>query len=299
MRRILLLIAAPFVFLSVTTAQVTQEQADEIVLQRISQNTQVYYQYILFAKESIQTKMSVTTAAGEEIELDYPCWVYYVSYYIDCSVDMDCVHIDLGRYLIINENNGNLLEVKPRSYTAPSDLAEWRVAKAIYPITIETTNFSLPQGCAWDGLIPDSLYVINSRAELSQHLACWANVILDVDLDKYTLLAFIPKYYNCHSKVEKILLQQQSGNEYLLSVDIIPSATAVACPLFVSVLVPKIAETASVELEINIADNTPFSNAQMTNSVNQFSMEFFATAHEELRTDENIVRAGGKSEQEF
>ena len=137
MRRILLLIAAPFVFLSVTTAQVTQEQADEIVLQRISQNTQVYYQYILFAKESIQTKMSVTTAAGEEIELDYPCWVYYVSYYIDCSVDMDCVHIDLGRYLIINENNGNLLEVKPRSYTTPSDLSNWREKYKIEPKEFE------------------------------------------------------------------------------------------------------------------------------------------------------------------
>jgi hypothetical protein len=36
-------------------------------------------------------------------------------------------------------------------------------------------------------------------------------------------------------------------------------------------------------------ETTPFSETEMTNSVNNFSMNFFATAYEELSADENIV----------
>ena len=164
MKKIFLLIIASFAFLSafsVLPPLITQEEADNIVLQRLSQET---LNYFIYAKEGVQTEMIITTGAigsDEELELDYPCWVYYARYPITCYG----MHCFFGRYLIVNASNGNLLEVNKNMDAGPSDLAEWR--------------------------------------------------------------------------------------------------------------------------EIAVA--IPFSAAKMTNSVNQFSMEFFATAHEELRSDENIV----------
>ena len=108
MKKILLLIAAPFAFLFALSAQTTQEEADAIVLKRLSQET---LPYIVSAKEDVQTSMTVSTANGETLELDYKCWVYYVSY------------IDFGRYLIVNESNGNLLEVNAKD---DKGLATWK-----------------------------------------------------------------------------------------------------------------------------------------------------------------------------
>ena len=115
MKKIFLLII-PFVFLSTLTAQITQEKADEIVLERINQETQTY---IVYAKEDVQTEMTITTANGEILELDYSSWVYYMSY------------TEGGRYLIVNESNGNVLEVNTTSDASPNDLTAWRV---VYPI---------------------------------------------------------------------------------------------------------------------------------------------------------------------
>lgn len=123
--------------------------------------------------------------------------------------------------------------------------------KQVYPITIDMINFSLSEGCAWDNLMSDSMYLINSQEELTQHLAYYANAVLNVDLDKYSLIVLQPKNCNIDSKVEKLLLQQMSANKYLLSADVIPSLTTNATPLVISVLVPKISETALVEMAIN------------------------------------------------
>jgi len=112
MKKILLLIAAPFVLFSTLSAQITQEQADSIVLERLNKEIQ---SYTLHAKEDVQKEMIITSAAGEMLELDYPCWVYYIRN-----------DNNTGCYLIVNENNGNLLEIKVTSYAEPNDLAEWR-----------------------------------------------------------------------------------------------------------------------------------------------------------------------------
>jgi len=111
MKKILLLLTALVAFFALS-AQITQEEADSIVLERLSQEIQPH---TIYAKEGIQTDMSITTANNEILELDYNCWVYYISY------------TDAGRYLIVNESNGNLLQVNTTSNAAPEDLVEWRV----------------------------------------------------------------------------------------------------------------------------------------------------------------------------
>ena len=110
MKKICILIALPFMCFMALSAQITQEQADDIVWERLNRVSVLYYS--LFAKEDVQENMIIETAVGEILELDYPCWVYYIN------------NIDF--YLIVNENNGNVLEIKPTSDAVPNDLEEWR-----------------------------------------------------------------------------------------------------------------------------------------------------------------------------
>ena len=119
MKKTLLLIAAPFAFLFALSAQTTQEEADAIVLKRINQDT---WNYTIHAKEGLQTKLTVTTSAGEELELDYPCWVYYVIYKAGL--------VPPDRYLIVNASTGNVLEINAKSNAGPNSLwyiGQWRI----------------------------------------------------------------------------------------------------------------------------------------------------------------------------
>ena len=122
MKKIFLLIVVLFAFLSafsVSPPLITQERADEIVLQRMQEDSF----YFIYAKDGLQQQMTITTSAGEELELNYPCWVYYARRSIITCWGMYCY---LGRYLIVNESTGNLLEVNKNMDIGPSDLAEWR-----------------------------------------------------------------------------------------------------------------------------------------------------------------------------
>ena len=162
-KRIIIIIVQTFVFLSALPAKITQTKADEIVLERISQETQPY---IVFAKEGIQTNMSVTTLAGEELELDYPCWVYYTQYPLIC----DAIHCYHARYMIVNINNGNLLEINKKMDLWPSDLAEWRVVKATNcDIPLASTLWASVDNLPMGNLEFGKVYVINTVDELKQH----------------------------------------------------------------------------------------------------------------------------------
>ena len=145
MKKKLLLVAVPFVFLSALSAQVTQAQADEIVMERMSQETQVH---TIFSKDGVQTEMTITIANGEVFDLDYSCFVYYIRYGEETN----------NKFLIVNANNGNLLEIRTQSNAEPENLAEWREieeepstpnisgtwkVKALY-MSGELTNIGLP-----------------------------------------------------------------------------------------------------------------------------------------------------------
>jgi len=110
--KIIILIIVQTFFLPALFAQITQEEADSIVLERLNKETQ---SYTVYAKEDVQKEMIITSAAGEMLELDYSCWVYYIRY-----------KANQGRYLIVNKSNGNLLEVNAKSGAEPENLAEWR-----------------------------------------------------------------------------------------------------------------------------------------------------------------------------
>jgi len=165
MKKILLLIAVPFVFLLALSAQITQEQADAIVLERLNQET---LPYIIHAKEGIQSEMTITTMNGETLELDYSCWVYYVSY--------PSVNCCLGRYLIVNESNGNLLELKATNDATPEDLNMWRIVKTISCKELklgEITEFK------WDETVCNTQYGLSLSVENINDCRCQIGTMCD------------------------------------------------------------------------------------------------------------------------
>ena len=119
MRKILLFIAVPFVFLSALSAQTERESTNKIVLEYMSTEEQPH---IIYAKGYGPMKSAIlTTSTGEMFEIDYPAWIYYVRY----------ANIASGRYLIVKENNGNILEIKAKNDIGPNDLMEewWRIVE--------------------------------------------------------------------------------------------------------------------------------------------------------------------------
>ena len=116
MKKILLLIAAPFVFFTAQADLITQPEADGIVLERLNQETRPY---TLYAKEDVQQKMSITTVDGEVLDVNYKFWCYYVNY-ID----------NTGQYIIVKESNGNVLMVNVMGDAMPEDLEKWKVVES-------------------------------------------------------------------------------------------------------------------------------------------------------------------------
>lgn len=106
---------APLAFIAGLQAQVTREEADDIVLARFDNSLS----YIVYAKENVQKQgITIEVAPGKEMKFDYSCWVYYISYTNNA-----------GCYWIVNEDKGNVLEINVKSNAEPEDLAEWRMVK--------------------------------------------------------------------------------------------------------------------------------------------------------------------------
>jgi len=139
MKKILLLIVAPFVLLTALSAQITQEKADEIVLKRMNGETQTY---VVYAKEKVQKPgATVALSAEEVIEFDYACWMYYINHAKGKTGDIT------GRYLVVNESNGNILEINTKNDLAPSGLGSWRI------VSIENTDYSVWKSTPCDVVI--------------------------------------------------------------------------------------------------------------------------------------------------
>ena len=117
--KIIIQIIVQTVFLSAISAQITRKEADSIVIERMSREKPPYWISKSYSPLPVPAGEAITSNTGEVIELDYSCWIYYVNYsdWVDYWVKRDW--LDFGRgcappehYLIVNENNGNLLEIK-------------------------------------------------------------------------------------------------------------------------------------------------------------------------------------------
>jgi hypothetical protein len=183
-----------------------------------------------------------------------------------CTYDNDKIGFleDLGNVSFIYDCEGNVLcimggDAGETCEELAIDFANKRLIweineRTTYPKEIETTNFPLSRYDCWANLDFNTVHVINSEQELGRYFTC--KIYVDIDFANYSLLALNVKHCNIDSKVEKLSFQQLSADEFLFSVDVIPSLTANAAPLIVSVLVPKLPENATVELVVNIEKDT-------------------------------------------
>jgi hypothetical protein len=174
MKKLILSLVAPFLLLSALSAQITQQEADEIVKERLDSEINIY---AVYAKEDLHTeRTTIATATGETLELDYSCWVYYVSYGENAP----------GKYLIVKESSGNLLEINAKNDTGPNDLAEWRAVE--FEISFE--EYSLEgTSCQWINLNYDeTIIVINNAEELESYINCTESNYPEIDFTQHTLL---------------------------------------------------------------------------------------------------------------
>ena len=118
MKKKYLLFLLPFLFCFTLSAQITQKEADEIIQERLSRETNPY---LLYTKDRVQDAgITILSSPGEKIKLNYPCWVYY---YIDENS---------SKYLIVKETNGNLLEISATNTDLwSSNWEEWRIVSDI------------------------------------------------------------------------------------------------------------------------------------------------------------------------
>ena len=289
MKKISLLTTILLASFSALSAQITQEKANEIVLQRMSQETQ---QYTIYAKEGVQMDgITITTSTGEILELDYPCRVYYIRY--DFSLFLPKNKAAIGRYLIVKESNGNLLEVSAINDIGPEDSVDWRV---FYPGWDNILHVKTVLG----GCNTDSGF--RSESNDSQE----DEVIISSSTD--SVCVFVGLNYICAAPFEtKCIIQNDTIKMYITDICGDFSVCYAKCLCYYTFdfqfarkgeinykyiveLVSPLEGKSKILSEGELTEkNTPFSAVEMTKSINHFSMDFFATAYEELNADENIV----------
>ncbi|MCL2042077.1 MAG: hypothetical protein FWG84_08610 [Bacteroidales bacterium] len=241
MKKLFLLLVAPCVVFSTLSAQITQKEADEIVKQRLDGEGKPC---TVYAKETVQTEgFTVITATGETLALEYSCWVYYVDYAGETN----------GKYLIVKENNGNLLEVRTKKDTGPGDLADWRTVtfETEYPIDIPFEEYSLEgSACEWTNLgYDETVIIINSEEELENYISCTEGNYPEIDFSQYTLL-LASGWSTKGIYYIGIEFSKDTAHDYTLNVIIHTDAADVASPWLISIITSKIDNGTTIILNV-------------------------------------------------
>ena len=114
-------------FSSISFAQVTREQANEIIFQYIideEMRTDVLLLStidILPNTEGVSTITTHISGHYETFSIEYPCWVYHIYEWMDAN----CCRPH--RYLFVNKVTGNVLEVKTKGSLHEPGHENWQV----------------------------------------------------------------------------------------------------------------------------------------------------------------------------
>jgi len=101
------------------SAQITREQADEIVFQHIKKEVTPPYLLYVNVNTPSETGIAITTYNQEAMQAKYACWAYYLNENPGLSEPSQ------HRYLFVKENDGNLMEVITSNDIGPGDLSQW------------------------------------------------------------------------------------------------------------------------------------------------------------------------------
>ena len=119
MKKILLTMIVLTAWATSLSAQITREQADEIVFQHIKKEVTPPYLLFINVNSPSDAGISITTYCEEAIKAKYAFWAYYLNE--NPGLSEPCQH----RYLFVKENNGNLLEVITSNDIPPQNTNEW------------------------------------------------------------------------------------------------------------------------------------------------------------------------------
>ena len=117
--RILPLLVLMFCTTSLS-AQITREQADNIVLEHLQKEVPSPYLLYVNVNTPSTEEITLTTYNEENMKVKYACWAYYLSEHPEVP------ETTRHRYLFVKENNGNLLEVITYNDLGPEDLTQWQ-----------------------------------------------------------------------------------------------------------------------------------------------------------------------------
>jgi len=222
MKKSILLLFLPFIFSFTLSAQITQEQADQIIIEHLSEIND----FTLYAKADVQTGFEITTSTGEILELNYNSWVYYVNFTNEIG----------GKYLIVKESNGNVLEVNVKNDVLPFEPEGWKaishsvwqcidhkIQLSFYPslqlLKINTTPPILPQpphtmiasavytyNLVDEGICDFSLYLGTNNALV--FYVCLESLVAEMELKRNVVVipgTHIGSYYfNCVTDFKEI-----------------------------------------------------------------------------------------------
>jgi len=203
MKKLIIITATLFALVS-TTMAIPKTYADIIVLGYLEKETRTH---TVFAKDVVQTGFTIFTSNGKIFELNYSCWIYYVSYADNIA----------GKYIIVNDSNSNVLEVKTTSDAEPEDIAEWR----------DVTNTPKIVACDFQNPLVDLPWLKEKIANFQENSNADIIAIYQCSVTKHTLnpnvsnIGFliyedgIQHFYNCNGE-ELYIEDELYVNEYLL-----------------------------------------------------------------------------------
>ncbi|MCL2313192.1 MAG: T9SS type A sorting domain-containing protein [Firmicutes bacterium] len=125
MSRILFSFTLCIAFSTTLVAQITREQADAIVLQHIKNELISSYKLYVYNHEPSGSGIVIATYNEEKIKIKYACWFYYLNE--NPEITVPCQH----RYLLVKENNGNLLEIITSKDLGIENFTEWEIILGI------------------------------------------------------------------------------------------------------------------------------------------------------------------------
>ena len=113
-------------FSSISFAQITREQANEIILEYIIDEELRTDYLLLYTIDNLSNAEEITTITNynnETFSVGYPCWAYYINEWYDVNGPY------FRRYLFVNKADGNILEIKTRKDFGPSNpsLENWQL----------------------------------------------------------------------------------------------------------------------------------------------------------------------------
>jgi hypothetical protein len=107
-------------------AQITREQANEIIYQYIIDEELRTDFLLLYTTDNLPNTAGISTITNynnETFSVKYPCWIYHINEWSDVNGP------SFRRYLFVNKSDGNILEIKTREDFGPSNpaLENWQL----------------------------------------------------------------------------------------------------------------------------------------------------------------------------